>query len=145
MREETSAGVIVFRRKGGVAEYLILQNSSKFFWDFPKGNIDAGESEEESAVRELEEEAGLKNVKLLPGFRETAEYFYKFQGEAIHKRLIMFVGEAPADEEVKISWEHSKYDWVPFDVAKSRLKDKKIVLLEKANKFLSGRIENWTK
>ena len=53
MRFDKSAGVVVYRRTGPETEYLILQNSSKFFWDFPKGNIDAGETEEQAALREL--------------------------------------------------------------------------------------------
>ncbi len=144
MRFEKSAGVIVFRRGKKGAEYLLLQNSSKFFWDLPKGNIGAEESEQETALRELAEEAGLKRTKLIPGFREIVEYFYTFEREKIHKVVVMFLAES-AGEDVKLSWEHSDYKWVPFETAETMLKEKKIELIQRAHKFLSSRLEKWTK
>ena len=145
MRFEKSAGVIVFRKTDSGREYLLLQNSSKFFWDFPKGNMDKGETEEEAAARELREEASLTKVKFVPGFKETAEYFYTFGGEKIHKVLVMFLGEETNQEEVKISWEHSASKWASFEEARKILKDKKALIIEEAEKFLSSRLEKWTK
>lgn len=144
MRFEKSTGVVVFRKVKSGTEFLLLQNSSKFFWDFPKGNVDAGESEEETALRELAEEAGLKKVKLVPGFKEKMEYFYTFEGEKIHKVVVMFLGES-IGEEVKVSWEHSDHKWVTLEIGKAMLKDKKKEMLEKAHEFLSSRLTKWAK
>lgn len=145
MRHEKSAGFIVFRKTKAGPEYLLLQNSSRFFWDFPKGNIAEGESEENAAMRELEEEAGIKKIKTVPGFRDRSEYFYTFEGEKIHKIVFMLLAEIGKGEEVKLSWEHSDYRWVDSHTAKKMLKDKKKLAIENAEKFLSSRLSNWTK
>lgn len=144
MKKERSAGIVVFRRDGGGPLYLLLQNSHRKFWDFAKGNIDPGETEERAAAREAEEEAGLKNLKIVPGFREKMKYVYRFEGELIDKEVVMFLGEERDGEEARLSWEHSTFKWAPFEEARKLLKGKKLEVLEKANKFLSGRIGNWT-
>lgn len=144
MRFEKSAGFVVFRKTDSGPEYLLLQNSSKPFWDFPKGLLDAGESEEEAARREAFEEAGLKDVKMVHGFKEKATYFYRLGGETIHKDLVMFLG-AVSEGDVKLSWEHSAFEWLPFDEAKKRLTKQKLELLERAERFLRGQLKNWEK
>lgn len=144
MRTEKSAGVIVFRRGKSGPEYLLLQNSSKFYWDFAKGNIEQGESDEVAALRELEEESGLKRIEIIPGFKETINYFYRFKGEPTDKTVVLFLGEEKNQEDVKLSWEHSKFEWVPFGDAKSMLKTHKKDVIEKAHNFLSSRLGNWT-
>lgn len=137
MRKETSAGFVVFRREGDRTLYLLLQNSSKKFWDFPKGNVDEGETVEAAAKRELSEEAGITEIKILEGFREDMNYKYTFRGDLIDKTVTMFLGEVTSPE-VKLSWEHSAFEWVPIDDAKNILKDKKREVIEKANDFLSS-------
>lgn len=144
MKFEKSAGIIVFRKEKNTPLFLLLQNSSGFFWDFPKGNIGESESEEKAAMRELEEEAGLTKIKLVPGFKERVQYWYTLGGEKIFKTLVMFLGET-SEEKVRLSWEHRKYEWLPYEIAKTRLKTQKLELLEKANKFLSGSLKSWIK
>ncbi len=139
MKDEKSAGFIVFRRGQLGPEYLLIQNSSKFFWDFPKGLIEEDEDEKRAALRELFEESGLKDVRAIDGFRETAEYYYTLEGEKIHKQLVMFLAEA-VSTDVRLSWEHSKFEWLMFDVARDLLIDSKQRLLEKANEFVSSKI-----
>jgi 8-oxo-dGTP pyrophosphatase MutT (NUDIX family) len=144
MKREKSAGFVVFRRRRGGTEYLLLQNSSKFFWDFPKGLMDEKESEIDAARRELKEEAGLSDIKIVPGFRASGKYMYRFKDELIDKEIVMFLAEAFGDE-VTVSWEHSRHEWLPYDEAVARLKDKKREILEKAHRFLTSKLENWTK
>jgi 8-oxo-dGTP pyrophosphatase MutT (NUDIX family) len=144
MKKELSAGFVVFRREGPRILYLILQNSSRKFWDFPKGNIDTGESEEDAATRELKEEAGIEKIKIVKGFRGEMKYFYRFKDELIDKKVVIFLGEVE-DSDIKLSWEHSAYEWLPFEDAKKLLKDKKIEILERANEFLSSRLSKWFK
>ncbi len=62
---EPTAGGIVFRRdeKGGV-EILLIQDS-KDRWTIPKGHIEEGETAQETAKREIGEEAGLKETEVL--------------------------------------------------------------------------------
>ena len=59
--EPTHAGGVVFRRLSGRNEYLLLRaNSPAEEWVFPKGHIEAGESREAAALREVLEETGVK-------------------------------------------------------------------------------------
>jgi len=139
MRSEKSAGYIVFRKDSRGVVYLLLQNSSKFFWDFPKGHISPGEAEEDAARRELMEEAGITHISPVSGFREQVSYSYGSGDDVVQKELVMFAGEV-LDEKVVLSWEHSSFAWLTFDDARERLKDKKLTVLERAHGFLSERL-----
>ena len=56
----THAGGVVYRRNGEAVEYLLVPAaSSPGEWVFPKGHIEAGETPEQAAVREVAEEAGV--------------------------------------------------------------------------------------
>jgi 8-oxo-dGTP pyrophosphatase MutT (NUDIX family) len=56
-----AAGGLVHRRnEGGVEEVLVVHRSAYDDWSFPKGKLEAGEREEDAAVREVEEETGLR-------------------------------------------------------------------------------------
>ena len=72
MQYEVSCGAVVFTRRGDEVCYVIVQSLGGDY-GFPKGHMEAGETEEETALREIWEETGLKPT-LLPGFRETSEY-----------------------------------------------------------------------
>jgi 8-oxo-dGTP pyrophosphatase MutT (NUDIX family) len=142
MKKEISAGFVVFRKENEKILFLLLQNSSKKFWDFPKGNIDEKESEAEAAKRELKEEAGIEEITIVKGFKKEMKYFYRWKGELIDKKVVMFLGEVESPK-IKLSWEHSAYDWLPFDEAKKLLKNQKLEMLEKANDFLSSRLDKF--
>jgi NTP pyrophosphohydrolases including oxidative damage repair enzymes len=115
--DEVSAGAVVFYR-GDALEYLLLHYPAGH-WDFPKGNIELGETPEKAALREIKEETGL-DVELLPGFREEVEYVYARERRRVRKKVIFFLARAPA-KEVRLSWEHKGYVWLPFDQALPRL------------------------
>ena len=55
-----AAGGVVVRRDAGSPEVLIVHRPAYDDWSFPKGKCEDGESEEEAAVREVEEETGLR-------------------------------------------------------------------------------------
>ena len=133
MIREKSAGVVIFRREDDKVKYLILMRNPKY-WDLPKGNIEKGEKEEEAAQREVREETGIKEVAIVPGFKEKEHYFYRLKGELVSKDVVFFLAESKTDK-VKISKEHEGYDWFVFDEAIKKVKSKEI--LEKANMFLN--------
>jgi len=62
-------------------------------WEFPKGSIEDGETEHEAALREVFEETGMKDVELLPDFKDKVEYHYRRQGRPIDKTVVFFIGE----------------------------------------------------
>jgi len=94
---ETSSGIIPFRRREGGVEFLLLHSAMvrnpDAAWEFPKGSIEEGETEQEAAVRELGEEAGLTKVDLLPDFRDQVHYVYRRGGREIDKSVVFFLGE----------------------------------------------------
>ncbi len=135
MIEERSAGAVVFRRSGGRIEYLLLRYPSGH-WDFPKGNIEFGERPIDAARREVKEETGL-DIGIVPSFKHKIEYFYRRNGRLVHKEVVYFIGEA-LNDEVKISWEHVGYVWLPFEAAYNRLTFKSSKeLLSKAHRYLT--------
>ena len=75
MKREFSAGVVVFSMRNKTIEYLLLHYASGH-WDFPKGHIEKGETKQETALRELKEEAGM-SAQLCEGFEDSFEYFFK--------------------------------------------------------------------
>lgn len=112
--EERSAGAVVFREAPTGRMYLLLQNGGR--WDFPKGGVEKGEKELDTVLREVEEETGLKDVRIVPGFRKVIEYFYRREGKNIHKQVVYLLASTK-NEKVKISFEHQGYGWFPYAAA----------------------------
>jgi len=135
MLREKSCGAVVFVRKDGVAKYLLL-NYAAGHWDFVKGNVEANESEQQTVVRELQEETGITGAQFIDGLREDITYFYRRQGLTIHKEVVFFVMEAFTDK-VELSFEHVGYVWLDYRRANEKLtfKNSKDVL-QKAHEFL---------
>ena len=79
-----AAGGIVFNEK---KEVLVIFRRD--FWDLPKGKIDKGESPEEAAVREVQEETGLKNVTLGKHILDTY-HTYELKGKRILKKTYWY-------------------------------------------------------
>jgi len=135
MPQEFSSGVVVFRKESGKPVYLLLHYEAGH-WDFPKGNVEKGESAEQTARRECEEEAGIADLKFLPDFREKIEYFYRREAKTIHKKVVFLLAETKTIE-VKISWEHIGFEWLTYENAIDRLTHKNAKqVLEKAHAFL---------
>lgn len=138
MREDTSSGIVVFRLNGTEREYLLLDRKEGFL-DFPKGHIEKGESEQMAAKRETLEEAGL-DVIPMEGFRRVMEYRFKFKGEIIEKKVIMFTGQVSPDASPQFSFEHVGLRWLKFGEAMELFKfNNQRELLEECEKFLSGK------
>ena len=134
MKKERSAGAIVFR-KDKETKYLLLHYEGGH-WDFPKGNIEVKETELQTVKREIEEETGIKDVELVQGFKEKIKYYYKLKGELINKEVVFYLAKTKT-EQIKLSFEHIGFEWLPYDQAHEKLTFKNAKeILEKANKFL---------
>ena len=135
--EERSAGAVIFRRTPRGRVYLLLQNAGR--WDFPKGGIEEGEGETDTARREVEEEAGLKNLMFLPGFQEVIEYFYRRDNKNIHKQVTYLLAETE-EEQVRISHEHQAFGWFEYPEAldKASYDNSKRILAEAERFILKG-------
>lgn len=139
MIREKSAGAVIFRRSGRKIKYLLLHYESGH-WDFPRGHIERGETEEETARREIKEETGIKKINFIPDFRLTHSWFYRKRFDKktalSHKTAILFLAETKT-HQVKISAEHIGYRWLEFDKAKKQLTfENSKNILEKADEFL---------
>lgn len=113
--EERSAGALVFRRSKSGPLFLLLKYPAGH-WDFPKGNIEKGETPLDTMHREVREETGLVDVRPLSGFEHVIEYYYSREGKRIHKQVTFFLAESK-EQKVTLSFEHQDYTWLGFDEA----------------------------
>ena len=115
MIEETSSGVVLFRKENEKILFLLLHYQSGH-WDFVKGKMENGESPHETAIRETKEETGITDVKFLNNFEEWIQYNFQFEGELVNKKVVFFLGETKT-KDVKISHEHLNYTWMDYTTA----------------------------
>ena len=92
-REQVSAGGVVFRRRGARVEVALISVGGERRWQLPKGIVDAGETAEAAALREVREETGLSAEIVAP--LEAIEYWYFSKGTAprvrFHKLVHFFL------------------------------------------------------
>lgn len=152
MTVEKSAGIIFFRRDQNKILYLVIRSSRQEpcvfsengklkskpeFWDFPKGLLENNEKGIDAAIRESFEETGIKNFKIIPGFKETVKYFTKRDKKTALKFVAMFLAESLTNK-IKLSWEHDKYEWLEFEKAREKISSKEMKnTLLKAAAFLN--------
>lgn len=106
-------------------------------WGFPKGHMEQGETEEQTAVREISEEVGL-SVILRPGFRE--ELFYPLRRRPGHtKNTVYFLAEFEKEAPVCQPEEVSEVVLLNYEKAMQTItfQDLKQVLSD-AHRFLQG-------
>jgi len=119
MVDEKSAGAIIFHSYADYVEYLLLHYTSGH-WDFPKGNIEAGENEKQAAAREIREETGITDVEFLDGFHMKIEYKYRHDRRLVQKEVVLFLARTHT-HQVTISHEHIGFAWRKFDDATQQL------------------------
>jgi len=135
MLNEKSCGAVVYARTPEI-KYLLLQYEAGH-WDFVKGNVEQGESEMVTTVRELGEETGIKDAHFFDGFREKIGYYYKRQGSTVYKEVVFFLMESPSTR-VTLSYEHIGYAWLTFEGALEKLTFKNARdVLQRAHQFLA--------
>lgn len=120
---EVSVGAVVFREEDGERLYLLLHYPSGHF-DFPKGHVEAGETEEMTLRRETEEETGIRDIEVFPE-RVSIRYFYTAKGGEREKRerarrgtwifkQVHFYPARTTIGDVAISHEHIGFVWLPY-------------------------------
>jgi len=137
MIEETSAGIVLFRRDTSKKIFLLLHYPSGH-WDFVKGKMEKGESTHQTAIRETEEETGITDITFLENFEEWIEYNFQYQGELVNKKVVFFLAETKT-EDVKISHEHQNYAWMDYNTSMEKITfDNAKTVLTKAQTLLSN-------
>lgn len=136
MIEETSAGIVLFRKEDSKNLFLLLHYPSGH-WDFVKGKMEKGESTHETAIREAKEETGITDINFLDNFEEWIEYNFQYQKELVHKKVVFFLAETKT-EQVNISHEHLDYTWMDYNTAMEKTTfDNAKTVLTKAQTLLT--------
>jgi bis(5'-nucleosidyl)-tetraphosphatase len=117
---DESFGIIPLKLNHGSVEVLVVQHLDTYggHWAFPKGHKNGGETNEEAALRELEEETGLRHIDLVQGavFEET--YYFIRGNSRIDKKVIYYLGWITQDEPLKLQEiEIQNALWVPMQLA----------------------------
>ena len=136
---EKSAGIIPYDKKSKkflLLHYPPMEKGEKGHWGFPKGHVEDGETEIQTAKREMKEETGLE-VDVVFGFKDEISYFYKFKGK-LHKKIVAFFIGIPKSTKVKLSYEHNGYKWVDYEEALKLITfENERKILERAYEFIS--------
>ena len=113
---EKSCGVLAYRMADGQQEFLLVFETYSQCWSLPKGHMEAGEKEEETALRELFEETGL-TAELELSSHAMIEYPIS---DVARKQVVFFLGKVTGVPQVR-QGEIDKYKWVTFDQLQDHL------------------------
>lgn len=120
--EEVSAGGLVVDRSGtGPRAALIGRHDrrGRLLWSLPKGHLEPGETVEEAAQREVQEETGIRGRLL--GRLGTIDFWFVAEGRRVHKTVHHYLFEAAggtlSDEDAEVV----EVAWVPLDEVPTRL------------------------
>jgi 8-oxo-dGTP pyrophosphatase MutT (NUDIX family) len=133
--KDSAVGVIpVYKESDGNLLFCLVQDK-KGFWGFPKGHRDEGESDENTAVRELEEETGIKAVQLDTSKKFSERYPYERKGKQYDKTVTYYVGfveniNNKTPEEFKK--EIPQMRWMAYEEALKVIRQQTRPLLEEA-------------
>ncbi|XP_048875749.1 bis(5'-nucleosyl)-tetraphosphatase [asymmetrical] [Brienomyrus brachyistius] len=139
-----ACGFIIFRRLSQFhspdnIQYLLLQTSyGQHHWTPPKGHVDPGEDDLTTALRETEEEAGLRAGQLSIISSFLKELHYKVKGR--DKVVLYWLAELKdPDTQVTLSKEHQDYCWAGLEEACDLAKYKEMQeSLRDAQRFLTA-------
>jgi 8-oxo-dGTP diphosphatase len=122
-----SAGGIIYRKHNSKVEIaLILDSFGK--WTFPKGHIEKGEKPEIAAKREVGEEIGITNLKII-SLIDKIDYWFKEKDELIHKFVYYYLIAAPPESRLKAQTSEIKdAQWFLPEEAEEKLGYKKNTL-----------------
>jgi 8-oxo-dGTP pyrophosphatase MutT (NUDIX family) len=142
VREQVSAGGVVFRRDDERIDVVIVAVGGNNRWQLPKGLVDKDEKPEVAAVREAREEGGTDSevVELI----ETVEYWYAGLdgGERVrfHKRVHFYLLRYLSGDTSNHDWEVNEARWVPIDDAGTQLAfDNERRVVNRAKQLITGR------
>ncbi len=105
--------------RGTAAVIGRLDRRGRLLWSLPKGHIEAGETAEQAAVREVEEETGIIGRVVAP--LGTIDFWFVAEDRRVHKTVHHFLLRALGGELSDSDVEVSEVAWVPLDELESRL------------------------
>jgi 8-oxo-dGTP pyrophosphatase MutT (NUDIX family) len=120
--EETSAGGLLISGAGASAQGVLigkLDRRGRLLWSLPKGHVEAGETLEQTAVREAAEETGIIGEVIRP--LGSVDYWFVDGGRRIHKTVHHFLLRALSGELSTADVEVTEVEWVPLAEIPGRL------------------------
>jgi len=132
---EKSCGAVVYRKYHGNTEILLVKHVKSGYWSFPKGHVEEGETEAQTAAREIMEETGIE-VFIDTGFRETVTYNLR---RDIKKTVVYFVARLKKNQElIPQSTEIAELRWIEVDKAAAFLAfENDRAIIGKAKSFIA--------
>ncbi|MFA6391937.1 MAG: NUDIX domain-containing protein [Patescibacteria group bacterium] len=115
-RTENAVGIILFNTENKV---LVVFKKWIQKWEFPQGKIERGEEKLDTLKREMKEETGIDNFKIIKNFRTKTHYRFIRDEYLVNKTVDYYLGLA--DKEVRLSSEHEKYCWCTYEEAQKLL------------------------
>ena len=113
LKKEKSCGCIIIKNK----KVLLVYEKNRNFWGFPKGHMEDGETEIETALREVKEEVGL-DVEIDKERRYTLNYVIR---DEIDKTTVLYIAKAKNDEIIMQENEIENIRWCSFEEALNTL------------------------
>ena len=129
---EKSCGALVVRREGEKYFVLMIRHKAKGNRSFPKGHVEAGESEYATALREVMEETSSR-IAIISDFRATVNYS---PSPGVMKEVVYFLGRVEDSSIRPRKGEIAQVEWVPLDAAERYLtheNDKKVLRAAQKN------------
>jgi ADP-ribose pyrophosphatase YjhB (NUDIX family) len=118
--DETSAGGLVVDRATRRAALIARHDRrGRLVWSLPKGHVEPGETPEDAAVREVEEETGIRGRVLAP--LGTIDFWFVAEQRRVHKTVHHFLLEAERGELSDADIEVDQVAWVPLSEVAARL------------------------
>lgn len=111
-KKQVVAGFVVYRKTTDGIKFLLLYRRGNY-WNFPKGHFKPGERTIDVALRELEEETGIKKseLRMLPNFRAYERFYFKIGNQGIYDTVILFLAETHKADIRIDPREHSGFGW----------------------------------
>lgn len=113
MKYEKSCGAIIYKKENEEYYLLMVMHINGGHWSFPKGHVENGETEEETARREIKEETHL-DVKLDTSFRHVVTYSPK---PGVTKDVVYFMAEPISNTLIAQAEEISQIKWIKLEEA----------------------------
>jgi len=137
---EISSGGVVYRKERNKIQFLLIKDSYGR-WALPKGKIEKNEKPEEAAKREIQEETGLKDLKIVSKLGQI-KYFYKLHDQPIFKIVYNYLLETN-QKELKPSWEIKEAKWYSQKEALKTIayKNTKVILEKAIDKLKSDEVK----
>jgi ADP-ribose pyrophosphatase YjhB (NUDIX family) len=120
--DEVSAGGLVVDLDAAVPHGALIgriDRRGRLLWSLPKGHLEAGETAEEAAIREIHEETGISGEIL--GTLGTIDFWFIAEGRRVHKTVHHFLLRATGGELSDADVEVSEVAWVPLSKISARL------------------------